>query len=125
MTDKEKQKFKNYLRQRYSDISDQKLLCIISTPDEKIYEYLKNRYPDYDFLLQVEKDIQDGKIQRDHVDLLIKKLYYIQDMFPSQIKAIIVFKSKYGNNFPISCPLMKTNDGKLKPLYQLENFDWD
>ena len=124
MLESEEKNFLRYLNNRFIDSSDQKLLCCISTTDRQRGEYLKNKYPDYQFLLQVERDVHTGKVVREHVINLLKKLDYIDDMYPCSDRAILILNSKYGNNFKISCPLMKTKDGKLKPLYQLENFDW-
>ena len=124
MLELEEKNFLSYLNNRFIDSSDQKLLCCMSTTDRQRREYLKKRYPDYEFLLQLEKDVDTGKVVREHVINLLKKLDYIDDMYPCSSRAIRILRSKYGKNFKMSCPLMKTKDGKLKPLYQLENFDW-
>ena len=124
MTEQEQENFSRYLNNRFIDSSDKKLLCCMSMSDRQRNEYLKKRYPDYEFLLQVDNDVESGKVVREHVIQLLKKLDYIDDMYPCSIKAVFLLQSKYGNNFKLSCPLMKTNDGKLVPLYQFENFDW-
>ena len=124
MIEQEQENFSRYLNNRFVDSSDKKLLCCMSMSDRQRKEYLKKIYPDYEFLLQVEKDVYAGKVVREHVIQLLKKLDYIDDMYPYSIEATFILESKYGDNFKKSCPLMKTDDGKLVPLYQFENFDW-
>lgn len=125
MNNKEKEKFLRYLNFRFYDFTDEKLMCMICVTNDDRIKYLRKRYSDYDFVVSVGNDVLNKKVSRKNVINILKKLDYFDDMFPPSKKAMEILLSKYGNDYRISCPLIKTNDGKLKPLYQLENYDWD
>lgn len=123
MTEKEEEKFLKYLENQVgADTSHEKLMCIVSTTDEQLQEYLNKRYPDYEFLLQVQSDYLKNKVRKQDVALLLRKIDYIEDMFPSIDRALCILNLRAKN---LSCPIFKTKDGKIVPLYQLENYDWD
>lgn len=125
MNNQEKEKYLRYLNSRFFDFTDEKLMCMISITNDDRIKYLRKRYPDYDFIVSVGNDVLNKKVLRKNVINILKKLDYFDDMFPPCNKAMEILSSKYGNHYYISCPLMKTDDGKLVPLYQLENFDWN
>jgi len=125
MNNQEKEKFLIYSNSRFYAYTDEKLMCMISITNDDRIKYMRKRYLDYDFVVSVGNDVLKGKVSRKNVINILKKLDYFDDMFPPCKKAIEILLSKYGNEYFISCPLMKTNDGKLVPLYQLENYDWN